>query len=167
MNIRRVLLAGVLWGMVPLTSPAVSVGDSGPRATVTPASADQARQQAPLFAFLQEYFTALAQGDVDKIVLYHPALTLSQCDTLRAYFAHTVRDLHIDLRDVQVQPGAQAAIVTFVRTDRFVDRSTERHIEKSIRFSTVLEYGGSGGGWRLEGLDMIAFALGTRPSQAG
>ncbi len=165
MNLQRVTLAGVLWGIMLLTSPSVSWGDPLPPATVTPASAEQARQQVPLFAFLREYFTALAQGDVEKLALYHPALTVQQRELLREYFAHTVRDLHIDLRDVQVQLTPTAATVTFDRTDHFVDRLTDRRVEKRIRLSTVVEYGGSG--WHLDGLNMIAFALGHQTSQAG
>ncbi len=167
MNIRRLTLSCVLLGMVPLTWSSASFGEVAQRATVTPASLEQASQQGPLFAFLQEYFTSLAQGDVDKLAIYHPALTLPQCDILREYFEHTVRDLHIDLRDVQVHLAANTATVTFFRTDHFVDRATNRHIEKSIRLSTVLVYGGSGWGWHLDGLDLIAFALGKRTSQAG
>ena len=165
MHIRCLTLSCVLLGIVLLTPPSTSFGEIRQSATVTPASAEQARQQAPLFTFLREYFTSLAQGDVEKIALYHPALTVSQREILREYFAHTVRDLHIDLRDVQVQLAPNTATVTFFRTDHFVDRLTDRRIEKSIRLSTVLEYGGSG--WHLDGLTMIAFALGNRTSQAG
>jgi len=64
-----------------------------------------------------------------------------------------------------VQLAANTATVSFFRTDRFIDRLTERHIEKSIQLSTVLEYGANG--WRLGGLDLVAFALGSRTSQAG
>lgn len=167
MNIRRLMLSHVLLGIVLLTSSSVSFGEIVQRATVTPASAEQARQQAPLFAFLQEYFTALAQGDVDKLTLYHPTLTSPQREILREYFAHTVRDLHIDIRDVQVQLAAHTATVTFFRTDHFVDRSTNRQIEKSVRLSTVLEYGGSGWGWHPDRLDLLAFALGNRNKPVG
>lgn len=134
-------------------------------ATITPAVPEQAVQQAPLFAFLQGYFSALATGDVDKLSSYHPTLTPQQLDTLRDYFAYTVRDLHIDVRNVQVQQVAHAATVTFFRTDRFVDRLSGRKIEKSIRLSTALVYGV--GGWHLGGLDQVAFALVNRTTQAG
>jgi hypothetical protein len=166
MDIRHVTAACVLWGIVPLTSPSVSCGEIAHRATVTPASSAQARQQAPLLAFLQEYFTSLAQGDVERLTSYRPALTGAQRDLLREYFAYTVRDLHIDIRDVQVQLATNTATVTFLRTDHFVDRVTGRQIKKSIRLSAVLEYGGSGWGWPREGLAVIAFALGGRTGQA-
>lgn len=165
MNMRRLTLSSVLLGMVLLASATAAFGEVGQRATVTAASAEQARQQAPLFTFLQEYFSSLAQGDVNKLAIYHPTLTPQQLDTLHDYFARTVRDLHIDIRDVQVQLVANTATVTFFRTDHFVDRLTQRPIEKSIRLSTVLKYGISG--WRLGGLDLVAFALGNRTTQAG
>jgi hypothetical protein len=109
--------------------------------------------------------TVYLLAGVFLFVGYHPALTPEQLGTLRDYFAHTIRDLHIDVRDVRVQLAANTATVTFFRTDRFIDRLTERHIEKSIQLSTVLEYGTNG--WRLGGLDQVAFALGNRTRQAG
>ena len=167
MHVRCLPLAGVFVGIVSLTSPSLTSGEISHRATVTPVSSEQARQHAPVFAFLEEYFTALAQGDMDKLARYHPTLTDSQRDALREYFAHTVRDLHIDLRDVQMNLAANTAAVTFVRTDHFVDRATNRAIEKSVRLSTVLEDRGSGWGWHLDGLDQLAFALGNRSNPVG
>jgi len=165
MNMRRLALSSALLGIALLISASVSFGESVQPATVSPASPEQAVQQAPLFTFLQGYFSALAQGDINKIASYHPALTPQQLGTLHDYFAHTVRDLHIDLRNVQVQLGANTATVAFFRTDRFVDRLTGRQIEKSIQLSTVVEYGTNG--WQIGGLDLVAFALGDRTSQAG
>ena len=42
------------------------------QAVVVPASPDEARQQEAVFAFLQEYFSALAKGEVEKLAVYHP-----------------------------------------------------------------------------------------------
>src|SRR5262249_39485842 len=50
------------------------------RITIIAASPDEARRQATVFTFLQEYFSALAQGQVDKIATYHPTLTPQQLD---------------------------------------------------------------------------------------
>ena len=135
------------------------------RAVVVPASPDEARQQAAVFTFLQEYFSSLAKGEVEKLAVYHPSLTPEQLGILRDYFAHTIRDLHIRLQDVHVQVTASTATIVFSRTDRFVDRPTSRPVEKSIQLSTTLVQGGNG--WRLAGLDQVAFALaasGTRAS---
>jgi hypothetical protein len=165
MNVRRIITFFTMSWLVLVIATSTSFGESTQPATVTPASSEQAIQQAPLFAFLQEYFSALAQGDLNKIALYHPALTPQQLSTLHDYFAYTVRDLHIDLRNVQVHIGANTATVAFFRTDRFIDRLTERRIEKSIQLSTVIEYGTNG--WQIGGLDLVAFALGNRTSQAG
>ena len=148
-----------------LSYPSDTLGQNTQRATIVPASPEQAAQQAPVFTFLQGYFSALAQGDVLSLARYHPSLTPQQLATLEDYFAHTVRDLRINLRNVHVQIAADTATVSFSRTDQFVDRITERHIEKSIQLSTVLVHKGSG--WQLGGLDLVAFALGNRHSQAG
>src|SRR5713226_6952859 len=121
------------------------------RAVVVPASPDEARQQGAVFAFLQEYFSALAKGEVEKLALYHPSLTPEQLGILRDYFAHTIRDLHIRLQDVRVQVAANTATVAFARTDRFIDRPTSRPVEKSIQLLTTLVQGSNG--WRLAGLD--------------
>src|SRR5262245_65744990 len=65
------------------------------RITIIEASPDEARRQATVFTFLQEYFSALAQGQIDQIATYHPTLTTQQLDILRNYFAYSIRDLHI------------------------------------------------------------------------
>jgi len=127
------------------------------RAVVVPASPDEARQQAAVFAFLQEYFSALAQGEVEKLAVYHPSLTPEQLGVLRDYFAHTIRDLHIRLQGVRVEANANTATVVFYRTDQFIDWPTSRPVEKSIRLSTMLVHNASG--WGLGGLDQVAFAL--------
>ena len=152
-------------GIALLLSASASFAERTQPATVTPAVPEHAVQQAPLFTFLQGYFSALATGDVEKLSSYHPTLTPQQLDTLRDYFAYTVQDLQIDVRNVQVQLAANTATITFSRTDRFVDRLSGRRIEKSIRLSTALEYGV--GGWHLGGLDQVAFALVNRTTQAG
>lgn len=135
------------------------------RAVVIPASPDEAHHKEGVFNFLQEYFSALATGDVEKLALYHPSLTPAQLDILRDYFAHTIRDLHIRLQNVRVQTEANTATVAFSRTDRFIDRPTSRPVEKSIRLSTTLVQGGNG--WRLAGLDQVAFALKANSTRTG
>ena len=165
MSMRRIATFLIVPWLVLLTITSASFGESAQPATVTPASPEEARQQAPLFMFLQKYFAALAQGDVNTIAAYHPALTPQQLGVLHDYFAYTVRDLHIDVQNVQIQLRASTATVTFLRTDRFIDRLTGRQIEKSVSLSTVLKYGTNG--WQVGGLDLVAFALGRRTSQAG
>lgn len=130
------------------------------RIAIIAASPEEAHEQAAIFAFLQEYFSALAQGQVDKIAVYHPALTPQQLDTLRNYFAHTIRDLHIRLEDVRVKVTANRADIDFNRTDRFVDQETSRPIEKSAKIKTALVQNSSG--WQMGSPDQIAFLLGDR-----
>jgi hypothetical protein len=130
------------------------------RIAIIAASPDEARQQATVFTFLREYFSALAQGQVDKIATYHPTLTPQQLDILRNYFAHTIRDLYIRLEDVRVQVMANRAEIVFYRTDRFVDRDTSRPVQKSIRIRTALVQ--SAAGWQLSGPDQFAFILGGK-----
>jgi hypothetical protein len=141
-----------------------SLGWAEERASVLPASPEEAHQQKEVFSFLKDYFSALAQGEVEKLAIYHPSLTPEQLALLRNYFAHTVRDLYIHLQDVHVQVAANTATVAFRRTDRFVDRPTSRPVEKHIRLSTLLVQGANG--WRLAGLDQVAFALGDRTMHA-
>jgi hypothetical protein len=130
--------------------------------TIIAASPEEARQQSTIFAFLQEYFSTLAQGQVDKIATYHPTLTPQQLDILRNYFAHTIRDLHIRLEDVRVQVTASRAEIVFDRTDQFVDRDTSRPVQKSIRIKTALVQGAPGWQWQLSGPDQFAFILGDK-----
>jgi len=130
---------------------------SAVRATVVPASPAETANQKAVLMFLREYFSALAQGEVEKLTKYHPTLSPEQIDVLRDYFAHTIRDLQIRLDQVQVNVAADTASVAFSRTDTFVDRPTGRRVEKSIQLSTMLVQGAQG--WRLAGVDQIAFAL--------
>lgn len=143
----------------------VAPGLAQERAVVVPASPDEARRQEAVFTFLQEYFSALAKGDVEKLAIYHPSLTPQQLDILRDYFAHTIRDLHIRLQDVRIQVLAGTATIAFSRTDQFIDRPTSRPVEKSIQLSMTLVQGGSG--WQLAGLDQVAFALAASSTRAG
>jgi len=146
---------GLLFALsFPGRGMAVSATD---RAMVVPASPEELRNREAVFSFLQDYFSALAQGEVEKLTLYHPSLSPEQLGTLRDYFAHTIRDLHIRLEHVRVNVVADRATVAFYRTDTFIDRPTGRSVEKSIELSTRLVQSASG--WRLAGVDQIAFAL--------
>jgi hypothetical protein len=97
--------------------------------------------------------------------VYHPSLTAEQLDILRDYFAHTIRDLHVRLQNVRVQLAANTARVTFYRTDQFVDQPTGRAVKKGIKLSTMLVQSPSG--WRVAGLDQIAFALASSKTRVG
>ena len=145
--------------------PIVTPAHAQAAATLIPASAEEASQNGEVFSFLQEYFSALAQGEVAKLAIYHPSLTPEQLETLHDYFAHTVRDLRIRLEHVHIQVAAATATVAFYRTDRFIDRLTGRPVEKSIQLSSGLVRGASG--WRLAGLDQIAFALSSGKTRMG
>src|SRR5262245_26222933 len=130
---------------------------SADRISIIAAAPEEARQHAAVFAFLQEFFSALAQGQLDKVATYYPTLTPEQVATLQTYFAHTIRALHIRLEDVHVQVTADRADVVFNRTDRFVDQETNRPIKKSAKIKTVLVQNSSG--WRMSGSDQIAFLV--------
>jgi hypothetical protein len=135
----------------------VTPGQAQETAIITPASAEEATQNAEVFSFLREYFSALAAGEVAQLTRYHPSLTAEQLTRLHDYFAHTIRDLHIRLQDVRVRVAANTASVTFSRTDRFIDRATGWPVEKSIQLSVPLVQGVSG--WQMAGLDQLAFVL--------
>ena len=143
---------------LPGTIPVVQAQETQERASIIPASPEEARQQEAVFSFLQTYFSALAKGEVENIARYHPSLTPAQLDILRDYFAQTIRDLHIALQQVRVYVVANTATVSFYRTDLFVDRPTNRPVKKGIYLSTTLVQGVNG--WQLAGLDQVAFALG-------
>jgi hypothetical protein len=150
----------ILTGVWPAKGTAVMLQE---RAVIIPASPSETLQKEAVFAFLQEYFSALAAGEVEKLAVYHPSLSPEQLNTLREYFAYTIRDLHIRLDHVRVNVVPGAATITFARTDQFIDRPTGRPVEKSIQLSTMLVQGANG--WRLAGTDQVAFALaGNRTS---
>src|SRR5215204_2621515 len=152
---------GVLASILLMTK--VPVGYAEERAGVVSAAPATDTRQKEILAFLQEYFSALAQGEVTKLAYYHPALTAEQLEVLRAYFANTVQDLSIQLRNVEVRIAANTATIGFSRTDRFIDRPTGRAVEKSIELSTMLVHRAQG--WQLAGLDQVAFALASAHSR--
>src|SRR5262245_27608122 len=156
----KYIFAPIAMGAVlALSSPVTDVvaATVSERAVILPASPEDLRRQEAVFAFLHDYFSALAEGQVEKLSLYHPTLTPEQLAILRSYFATTIRDLHISLQHVRVHVVANTAVVDFDRTDTFVDRLTGRPIEKSISLSTTLVHNPTG--WSLAGTDQIAFAL--------
>lgn len=154
---RSFSIAGISFLVILACAGVSRATELGARATIMPASPEEIRHKADVFTFLQDYFSALATGEVAKLTAYHPSLTTEQLDLLRDYFAHTVRDLRIRLEQVRVQVAANTATVTFYRTDQFIDQPTGRPVKKGIELSTMLVQGPSG--WRLAGFDQIAFAL--------
>ena len=155
---KRILASVGLGFVLMIAQPEQGMAQmSAVRATVIPASPEATAPQKAVLMFLREYFSALAQGEVEKLMKYHPTLSPEQVGVLRDYFAHTIRDLQIRLDQVQVKLAANTASVAFSRTDTFIDRPTGRRIEKSIQLSTMLVQ--SAQGWRLAGVDQIAFAL--------
>lgn len=153
-------LCAVLLGSTPILA-----GQEQEHAVIIPASPAKSPQQQEMLVFLHDYFSALAMGEVAKLTTSHPTLTPEQLGTLRDYFTYTIRDLHIQLQDVRVRGAANMATVDFYRTDHFIDQPTDRPVTKSIRLSTTLVQ--SANGWRLAGLDQVAFALAARQVRPG
>jgi hypothetical protein len=158
MNMKRMLTLVGIGALLACSFPEKGVASTSPdRAAVIPASPDEMLHKEAVFSFLQDYFSALAQGEIEKLAVYHPTLTSEQLALLHDYFAHTIRDLHIRLEQVRVNVVANTATIGFYRTDQFIDRPTGRRIQKSIQLSTMLVQGANG--WKLAGVDQVAFAL--------
>ena len=152
--------AGLVAGLLSSTAPVFAQGAD--RAEIIAASPSEERKQRAVFGFLEEYFNALALGQVEKLQVFHPDLTPAQLQTLQNYFSNTIRDLHIRLDNVEVDVGARQAKVSFYRTDQFVDRETSRPVEKSISLTATLARGSRG--WQLSGEQQYAFLFGPHSS---
>jgi hypothetical protein len=163
LHCNRLMSLGLLVALLFLSTAVV--GQAQERAVIIPASPAEVHQKQEVFTFLEEYFSVLARGEMAKLADFHPSLSPDQLETLRHYFTRTIRDLHIQLQDVRVQVATNTATVAFYRTDRFIDRPTGKRIKKSIRLSTRLVQGAAG--WRLAGLDQVAFALGDSKTRTG
>lgn len=99
-----------------------------------------------ILAFLERYRQALAGGDVDGLVPLFAGLTDDQRAAQSRYFAN-VKELQVAIADVDFAVVGDEAIVSYTRTDEFVDKRTGRPMEISVRLTKTLVRSGSE--WKL------------------
>src|SRR5262249_19429751 len=87
---------------------------------------------ADLAAFLDEYRRANETGDVVALSAMYTAFPPTQRASLARYFA-TVRDLRVTIDRVEMVVLGEEAVVSYTRTDDFVDVPTGRPEHVGVR----------------------------------
>ena len=120
-----------------------------PESWLGPASAfadDADAARAAILDFLDRYRRATEARDVDALAALYAAFPREQRVALARYFEN-VRDLRITIDNVDVAVVGDEAVVSFSRTDDFVDVPTGRTLHVSTRLTKTLRR--VGGMWKL------------------
>ena len=92
---------------------------------------------ADLAAFLDEYRRANEKGDVIALSTMYATFPPTQRAGLARYFA-SVRDLRVTIDRVEMVVLGEEAVISYTRTDDFVDIPTGRPEHVSVRVTRVL-----------------------------
>jgi len=111
----------------------------GPRAAWAD---DEAVAQAAIMAFLERYRAATEAGDVTGLATMYADFSAEQRAALQSYFG-TVSDLRVSLEKVDVATSGDEAVVTYSRTDDFVDVPKGRRMHVTVRVTKALRRTGS------------------------
>jgi TolB-like protein len=117
-------------------SPAPPDGSSliGP-ATAWAGDADPAERD--IAAFLERYRAATEAGDVSALATMYAAFTDAQRMALTTYYA-SVRNLRVAIDNIVIAVVGGEAVVSYSRTDDFVDVLTGRPVHVALRVTKTL-----------------------------
>jgi len=96
-------------------------------------------------AFLQEYRRVLEARDSDALAQFYVAVSAEQRQAVEEYFANA-RELRVRIDAVESAVVGDDAVVTYTRTDEFVDAQTGHPQHASTRVTKRLQR--FGGRWR-------------------
>jgi TolB-like protein/ketosteroid isomerase-like protein len=111
----------------------------GPRAAWAD---DEAVAQTAIMAFLERYRAATEAGDVTALAAMYADFSADQRAALERYFG-TVKDLRVSIEKVDVAIFGDEAVVTYSRTDDFVDVPRGRRMNVTVRVTKTLRRVGS------------------------
>jgi len=97
-----------------------------------------------IVAFLDRYRLATEAGDVAALATMYASFTPAQRAALVSYYAN-VRDLRVTIDNVEIAVVGDEAVVSYSRTDDFVDVPTGRPMHVALRVTKTLSR--AGGGW--------------------
>jgi ketosteroid isomerase-like protein len=112
---------------------------------VAPAYADDA-SQAAILATLEKYRAATEARDLAKLGAVYKDFPPEQQSAQQRYFDN-VRDLKVTIENPEIAVVGDEAVVSYTRTDDFVDARTGRPMHVSVRLTKILVH--SAGDWRL------------------
>ena len=113
----------------------------GPRAAF---AAEDEPVQPDIVAFLDRYRRATEAGDVAALASMYTEFPAEQRAALERYFAG-VRNLRVTIDNREVAVVGHEAVVSYSRTDDFVDARTGRPMHVTVRVTKTL--GRADGGW--------------------
>ena len=145
---RRLLETGEATVAIP-PPPALEAPPREPESWLAPRSAwagelDAAR--AEVAAFLERYRKTIEARDVDALAMFYVEFPSDQRVALARYFADAP-DLRVTLDDVDVNVAGDEAVVTYTRTDVFVDAQSGREMRVMTRPTKLLRR--QDAAWRL------------------
>jgi TolB-like protein len=98
---------------------------------------EEALAEREIVAFLERYRSATEAGDVATLATMYATFTPAQRTALMSYYA-SVRDLRATLDHVEVAVIGDEAVVSYSRTDDFVDVRTGRPMHVALRVTKTL-----------------------------
>jgi hypothetical protein len=100
-------------------------------------AADVDPAEHDIVAFLERYRVATESGDVGALSTMYAAFSEAQRAALASYYAG-VRDLRVTIDNVVVAVVGGEAVVSYSRTDDFVDARTSRPMHVALRVTKTL-----------------------------
>ena len=110
-----------------------------------PSEAQAADADASIAAFLEQFRRHTEARDVGALAAMYVAFPPEQRDALERYFAG-VRELRVQIDRVETAVAGDEAVVSYRRTDDFVDLSTNRLLHVAVRLTKTLRR--VDGSWR-------------------
>jgi ketosteroid isomerase-like protein len=98
---------------------------------------EEALDRARITAMLDTYRKAIERRDVDGVGALYAAFSESQRAAVERFFAGA-RDIRVTIENVDAAVVGDEAIVSFTRTDDFVDTATGRPQRVTVRLSKTL-----------------------------
>jgi adenylate cyclase len=137
----------------PMEEPRKEPHSALPRpwlALVTPRDAEASEvDEAAIRALLERYRVALESEDMAMVESLHIALPSPMRDALHRYF-QSAAHLKVQFSKLDIVVEGDEALVTFTRSDDFLDAETGTPVHLEVRVSNVLARQDSG--WKIRGL---------------
>jgi ketosteroid isomerase-like protein len=117
--------------------------------------------EARIRDLLETYREATERGEPDLGALMDPGLRPEQRAKRQHYF-ESVRDLRVTIDEIDIAVVGDEAVVSYTRTDDFIDAATGRPIHVSARLTKLLRR--EAGIWKVAGPSRGAAELYPSPS---
>jgi adenylate cyclase len=112
------------------------------------AYAEETSEEGRILDLIERYRQAVEAKQLDEIAALYDDFSDEQRSAQERYFQN-VGDLRIAIEDVDIAIVGDEAVVSYTRTDDFVDAQTGRPMHVAIRLTKMLRRGDEG--WRLAG----------------